>query len=173
MVSADVETSGDLKVLTATFDTLGGANLAVNKLEEMEKQGLLAIENTITVSKNAWDKIDVNETTGDSAKQGAGAGAIIGGVLGMIFPPSVLASAGLGAALGGMLGVLRGTNFDNSDIQAMADSLQPGQSMLIAFVTPEWQDEVAAALDGVATKVGWAALDGTAVSRVRDNMKSS
>src|SRR3954466_4771284 len=157
MASANVETSGDKKVLTATFDTLGGANLAVNKLQELEKEGLLDVNNTITVSKNAWDKIDVHETTGDSGKTGAGIGALVGGIVGMIFPPSILATTGLGAAVGGMTGVMRAAEIDDSDIKAMADQLQPGQSMLIGVVEPQWQDEIEAALNGVANKVGWAA----------------
>jgi uncharacterized membrane protein len=53
---------------------------------------------------------------------------------------------------------LRGSNFDESEIKAMADSLQPGQSMLIAIVEPQWQDEVDAALDGMANKIGWAVM---------------
>jgi hypothetical protein len=36
--------------------------------------------------------------------------------------------------------------------------LQPGQSMLIAIVEPQWQDEVDAALDGMANKIGWAVM---------------
>jgi len=154
----------DKRVLTATFDSLGGANLAVQKLEGLEKQGLLDVENTMAVSKNAWGKIDVKETTGDSAKQGAGVGALVGGVLGLIFPPSILASTALGAAIGGMTGMLRGTNFDPQDIQAMADQLQPGQSMLVAIVDPQWQDEIQAALDGVATKIGWTVMSAAAAS---------
>src|SRR3954452_23707564 len=158
MASANVETSGDKKVLTATFDTLGGANLAVNKLQKLEKRGLLDVNNTITVSKNAWDKIDVNQTTGDSSRKGAGIGAVVGGVIGLIFPPSLLATTALGAAVGGMTGVLRGSAFDEADVKAVADDLQPGQSMLIAIVEPKWQDEVTAALDGLATKIGWTVM---------------
>jgi uncharacterized membrane protein len=169
MVSADTETSGDLKVLTATFDTLGGANLAVNKLKELEKGGLLDVENSLTVSKNAWDKIDIHETTGDSGAKGAGIGALVGGIVGLIFPPSILATAGLGAAVGGMTGVLRAAEIDDADIKAMADQLQPGQSMLIAVVEPQWQDEIEAALNGVATKVGWAVLDQTALAQAQAN----
>ncbi len=148
----------DPLVLTATFPMLGGANLAVQKLQELEKQGLLDVNNTITVSKNAWDKIDVHETTGDSGGKGAGIGAVIGGVIGLIFPPSILATTALGAAVGGMTGVMRGSNFDEADIKAMADELEPGQSMVIAIVEPQWQDEVTAALDGLATKIGWTVM---------------
>src|SRR5512139_2163137 len=99
----------DPLVLTATFPILGGANLAVKKLQDLEKQGLLDVDNTITVSKNAWDKLDVHQTTGDSARHGAKVGAIVGAVAGLIFPPSILATTALGAAVGGMTGVLRGS----------------------------------------------------------------
>ena len=172
MPTMNVETAGDKRVLTATFDSLGGANLAVQNLEGLEKQGLLDVENTITVSKNAWDKIDVHETTGDSGRHGAKVGALVGAVAGLIFPPSILASTALGAAIGGMTGMLRGTNFDPQDIQAMADQLQPGQSMLVAIVDPQWQDEIQAALDGVATKIGWAVMDQATVNVARDRAKA-
>src|SRR3954467_8422510 len=155
----------DPLVLTATFPILGGANLAVKKLQDLEKQGLLDVENTITVSKNAWDKIDVHETTGDSGAKGAGIGALVGGIVGLIFPPSILATTGLGAVVGGMTGVMRAADIDDADIKAMADQLQPGQSMLIAVVAPQWRDEVEAALDGVANKIGWAVLDQTALGQ--------
>jgi uncharacterized membrane protein len=154
----------DPLVLTATFPLLGGANLAVQKLQQLEKQGLLDVDNTITVSKNAWDKIDVHQTTGDSSRKGAGIGAVVGGVIGLIFPPSLLATTALGAAVGGMTGVLRGSAFDEADVKAMADDLQPGQSMLIAIVEPKWQDEVTAALDGLATKIGWTVMSAAAAN---------
>jgi uncharacterized membrane protein len=163
----------DKKVLTATFDSLGGANLAVKKLEGLEKQGLLDVENTITVSKNAWDKIDVHETTGDSGKKGAKVGALVGAVAGLIFPPSILATTALGAAVGGMTGVLRGSNFDQAHIKAMADELQPGQSMLVAIVDPQWQDEVQMALDGVANKIGWTVMSAAAANALAQHGKAS
>lgn len=154
----------DKMVLTATFPMQGGATLAVKKLQELEKQGLLDVENTITVNKNPWDKIDVHETTGDSGRKGAGIGALVGGVVGLLFPPSILATTALGAAVGGMTGVLRGSNFDEADIKAIADELQPGQSMLVAVVEPKWQAEVAAALEGMTNKIGWAKMSAAAAN---------
>ena len=79
-------------------------------------------------------------------------------MIGLIFPPSLLATTALGATVGGMTGVLRGSAFDEADVKAMADELQPGQSMVIAIVEPQWQDEVEAALDGLATKIGWTVM---------------
>jgi uncharacterized membrane protein len=164
MPEVNMETMGDKKVLTATFDTLGGANLAVQKLQDLENKDLLSVEDTLTVSKNAWDKLDVHETTGDSAKKGAGVGALVGAVVGLIFPPSILATTALGAAVGAMTGVLRDSTFDDSYVKGMGEELQPGQSMLIAVVDPQWEDEIQSALDGVATRIGWTAMDRAAAS---------
>ncbi|MGH2615379.1 MAG: hypothetical protein ACRDJC_09080 [Thermomicrobiales bacterium] len=66
----------DKRVLVASFDTLGGANLAVQKLHSMEKEGLLDVENTVAVSKNAWDQLDVKQAGDVSTGQGAGSGAL-------------------------------------------------------------------------------------------------
>lgn len=151
MPTADLGPWGAKQVLTATFDTLGGANLAVKKLQEFQQQDLLDLENTITVSRNAWDKLDVHQTTGDSAKDGAGIGALVGAVAGIIFPPSLLATTALGAVVGGMTGVLRGSYFDDSYVKAMGEALQPGQSMLIAIMDPRSVSAAQSILDSVTT----------------------
>ncbi len=119
----------DKKVLTATFNTPDGANLAVQALQEAEKQGLLDVENTVTVSKNAKGKLEIPQATSEGGRKGARIGALAGGVVGLIFPPSILATSALGAAVGGMTGSLRGPHidgFDAAEIKTMADELQRG-----------------------------------------------
>jgi uncharacterized membrane protein len=145
----------DKKVLTATFNTLDGATLALQALQEAEQQGLLDVENTVTVAKSAEGKLDLPRTPVDSGGKGARVGALVGGVMGLVFPPAILATTALGAAVGGMTGRLRGANAEFAKIKTMADGLQPGQSMLIAIVDPDWQDEVHAAVEGTATGIGW------------------
>ena len=147
----------DKKVLTATFNTLDGAQLAVQALQEAEQQGLLDVENTITVAKNAKGKLDIPPTTGASGSKGARIGALVGGVMGIIFPPAILATTALGAAVGGMTGRMRGTN-EFAAIKTMTEGLQPGQSLLIAIVDPDSQDDVHAALEDRATSIGWTDL---------------
>jgi uncharacterized membrane protein len=154
---------GDKRVLVASFDTLGGANLAVGELQRMEKAGLLDVENTVTISKNAWDKLDVKQVGDVSTGQGAKIGAIVGGVVGLIFPPSLLASAALGAGIGAITAKLRGDQLGGDDIKAMAESMEPGSSMLVAVVEPQWTDEVEAALKDRAVKIQWALLNEAAV----------
>jgi uncharacterized membrane protein len=164
MTSGTTEShQGDKRVLVASFDSLGGANLAVGELDRMEKAGLLDVENTVTISKNAWDKLDVKQVGDVSTGQGAKVGAIVGGVVGLIFPPSLLASAALGAAIGGIAAKLRGDQLSGDDIKAMAESMEPGTSLLVAVMEPQWVDEVEAALKDRAVKIQQALLNEAAV----------
>src|SRR5829696_853965 len=95
----------DKKVLTATFNTLDGANQAVKalqklqKAEKQEKQDLLDEVNTVTLAKNAEGKLDIPLTSHESGRKGARIGALAGGVIGLIFPPAILATSALGAAV--------------------------------------------------------------------------
>jgi uncharacterized membrane protein len=157
----------DKKVLTATFNTLDGANQAVKALqklqkaekqEKQEKQDLLDEVNTVTLAKNAEGKLDIPLTSHESGRKGARIGALAGGVIGLIFPPAILATSALGAAVGGMTGGLRGTHsdaLDAAEIKTMADGLEPGQSMLVSIVDPHRQEEVDAVLEGMATRISW------------------
>lgn len=159
---------GDKRVLVASFDTLGGANLAVGEMHRMEKAGLLDVENTVTISKNAWDKLDVKQVGDVSTGQGAKVGAIVGGVVGLIFPPSLLASAALGAGIGAIAAKLRGDQLSGDDIKAMAEGMEPGTSLLVAVVEPQWADEVETALKDRAVKIQWALLNEAAVKQLAE-----
>ena len=145
----------------------------MKKLEELGKKDLLDLDNSIAVSKNAWGKLDVHQTTGDSGKKGAGVGALVGAIAGLIFPPSLLATTALGGAVGGMVGVMRGSYFDDSYVSAMADALQPGQSMLIAIVDPRWESEVQAVLDGLAQEIRWTPLSAAAAKALAQQAQTA
>jgi len=158
----------DKRVLVASFDTLGGANLAVEKLEQMEKSGLLDVANAVTVSKNAEGKLDVKQVGDVSTGQGAKIGAVVGGVIGLLFPPSLLATTAIGAALGGMTAKLRSDHGDADNIKAMAESLEPGASMLVAVVEPQWADELEEALSPDAVGISWANIDEATLKKLAE-----
>ena len=151
--------TGNKRALVASFDTLGGANLAAKKLQGMEKQGLLDVDNTVTAIKNPWGQVEIKDFADVSVGEGAKIGALAGGVIGLIFPPSLLASAALGGLIGGITAKLRASGVDQGVIQEMAESMASGTSMLVTVVAPQWTDEVEQALHGDATKIAWVAMD--------------
>jgi uncharacterized membrane protein len=158
MVTQVQPDSGDKRVLVAGFDSLGGANLAAKKLQNMEKLGQLDVDNSVTVTKNAFGKIDVKNFAEHTVGEGVKIGALVGGVIGLIFPPSLLASAALGGMVGGMTAKLRESGFDPGLIQEMAQGMAPGTSMLVTVVPWQWTDEVEAALTGDASRIAWAEM---------------
>lgn len=154
--------AGSTRALVASFDTLGGANLAAKKLQGMEKQGLLDVDNTLTAIKNPWGLVDIKDFSDVSVGDGAKVGALAGGVIGLIFPPSILATAALGGLIGGITAKLRASGVDESVVKEMAESMTPGTSMLVTLVAPQWTDDVEMALNGDATSIAWVEMDAAA-----------
>ena len=58
---------------------------------------------------------------------------IAGGLVGLIFPPSIIAGAVVGGAGGGVWGKIRDKGFKDDDLKAVGDSLEPGTSAIIAI----------------------------------------
>ncbi|MDR3685857.1 MAG: DUF1269 domain-containing protein [Coriobacteriia bacterium] len=91
---------------------------------------------------------------------GATAGLVVGGVLGVIFPPSVLVMGAAGAGVGALAGHFAG-GIKRSAIKELADGLQDGQAgiVLIGEFTP---DEGIEKLLKRAAKITKAQIDETA-----------
>jgi uncharacterized membrane protein len=168
MTEATATFNGDSRVLVASFATPNGASLAATRLQELEKQGLLDVDNTVTAIKNDQGQVEVKNISEVSVGDGAKIGAIAGGVVGLLFPPSILASAALGGLLGGITAKLRETGFDPGLVKEMAESMDPGTSMLVTVVAPPWTADVETALSGTAHKIAWVDLDQAARNAAND-----
>jgi uncharacterized membrane protein len=151
--------SGDQRVLVASFDTPDGAGSAAKQLQDLEKQGSLDVNNTVLAIKNDRGQVEIKNLEDVSVGDGAKIGAVAGGVIGLLCPPSILASAALGGLLGGVTARLRESKIDEGLFREMAAGMQPGTSMLVTVVAPQWTDEVEFALTGVASRFAWVDMD--------------
>ena len=142
----------------AAFDAPYGAAEALEKLQEADRLWLIGLENAAVVEKNYNGKVTFNETRDRSGMSGLGAGALIGGLIGLIFPPALLASAAAGSAVGGLGARLRDAGFEDNALRAVANELEPGQSALIAVFWHQWTDDAVRFLDETAYRVGWAEI---------------
>lgn len=74
----------------AIFDTTYGAADALAALQQADRQWLVQIEQAAVVVKNKEGGVEINEPGDRGGLSGLGAGALIGGIVGLIFPPAAL-----------------------------------------------------------------------------------
>jgi uncharacterized membrane protein len=139
----------------AVFDTPYGAADAVEQLKQADRNWLISIENAAVVEKNSDGGVTLNETGDRTGMSGLGTGALIGGIIGLIFPPALIASSAAGAAAGGVGAQVRDAGFEDNALRAVANELTPGQSALIAVIWHQWVDDAVRFLDQTAHRVGW------------------
>jgi|SRR4051794_16258319 len=142
----------------AVFDTTNGAADALAALQQADRNWLVQIEEAAVVVKNKDGGVEINEPGDRAGMSGLGAGALIGGVIGLIFPPAALAGAAAGAVAGGLGAQIRDAGFEDNALRAAANELSPGQSLLIAVIWHQWIDDAVRFLEQAAYRVGWAEI---------------
>jgi uncharacterized membrane protein len=114
-------------------------------LEQLAQDGMITLDGLVLVSRDAGGKIHVKEDTHD-VRKGSILGAVGGLVVGLIFPPALLASGLVGAGLGAGAGSLI-SHHEKNEIKADVEGfLPPGSSGIVAVFEERWGDSVDRAL---------------------------
>jgi uncharacterized membrane protein len=136
------------EIIFAVYDTEDGAAGAVESLKAMDKSNAIDIIDAATLIKDAEGNSTVKQESLPSVKKGVRVGALIGGAVGLLFPPSILAAAALGAGVGAGGAKLAKMALENDDLKAAADKLEPGSSAFIAVVDNAWVKQLQEAISG-------------------------
>jgi uncharacterized membrane protein len=136
-------TDSTLELFIATFDSEQGAGAALKDFQAAQRSGAIDLIDAAVIVHTADDKVKFEETADPSGRKWAKRGAIAGGVVGLIFPPSIIASAAVGGAAGGLWGKVRDKGFKDDDLREIGESLPPGSSAIIAVA----QDRVVEQLE--------------------------
>lgn len=134
--------------MMATFPTEDGASGAMESLKDMAKDGTIDIVDAAVLTREADGDVKVKQESLPSVKKWAGRGAIIGGVIGLIFPPSLIGGAMLGAGLGAGSAKLGKEALKSDDLWEAAKDLEPGTSAFVAVVEDEWVRQIQKAAQG-------------------------
>ena len=141
-------TTATVEVFVATYATEDGAAAAAKDFQAAEREGAIDLIDAAVIVHTADGKVKIEETADPSGKKWAKRGAIAGGVVGLIFPPSIIVSAVVGGGAGGVWGKIRDKGFKDEDLKQIGNSLPPGSSAIIAVAEDRMVEQLERALDG-------------------------
>ena len=141
------------QLMAAVYPTHEQAKTVLDMLWQMHKATTITLKDAAIVTKNAEGKVKVEETDELTTREGAVRGALVTGVLGLIYPPSLIVSLLAGGALGGLIGKFRDTGIKSANLKEIANQLEPGKSAVIALGDGQWVDEIQGALGGFDGKL--------------------
>jgi uncharacterized membrane protein len=116
-------------IFIGTYPSEGAARADYDIVKDLHAAGAVGTYDAAVVTKDDAGKVHVNKDE-TATRHGAWGGAAAGAVVGLLFPPSILASAAVGAAVGAIGGHLwRGMS--RSDVKEFGDIIDDGQAALV------------------------------------------
>ena len=158
-------TDNAVEVFIAVFDNETQAGQALRDFRTMHRQGAIDLVDAVVVVRKADGKVNFEETADPSGKTWAKRGAIAGGLVGLVFPPSIIAGLAVGGAGGGIWGKIRDKGFKDDDLKAIGESLEPGTSAIIALAEDRVVQQLQQGLEGYQ-KIARHALSAEAAAAV-------
>ncbi|WP_329477576.1 DUF1269 domain-containing protein [Kribbella sp. NBC_01484] len=135
-------------------------------IKQAASDDVIKVDGLVLVSRDADGKINVDDDF-HTARKGAKWGAVGGAVIGLIFPPSLLAGAAVGAGAGLGIGALK-SHREKAAIKAdVEDALPPNSSGIVALFEEVWVADVDKALSH-ADKVTKNEVDADSATEVKE-----
>ena len=113
--------------LAVTFDGADDASAALRSIRAIEGADKIKLEDTAVVRKDADGKISVQNEMSSGTETGAVVGAVLGGLVMVVFPIAGIVG---GAVAGGLIGRAAAPGIDGKFVKEVGDALKPGGSAL-------------------------------------------
>lgn len=166
-MSSDSKAPVDLYI--AAYSDAEAARGDWDTIKQAASDDLIKVDGLVLISRGADGKIKVDDDF-HTARKGAAWGAVGGAVIGLIFPPSLLASAAVGAGAGLGIGSLK-SHRERAAIKAdVEDSLPLNSSGIVALFEETWVTDVDKALSH-AEKVTKQEVDADSAAEVKKAVK--
>jgi uncharacterized membrane protein len=142
-----------VQVVLATFNDERAADDALRMLEEARRQAVLDFDDAAVIRKDGQGQLHIKETGDTSTGKGAGIGAVVGGVIGLLAGPAgVVVGAGTGSLIGG-LAAKGDAGLKDERLEALGKSFEPGTSAVVIVVPQVWLEAVEKHLKDTAANV--------------------
>ena len=166
-MGSDVKAPVDLYI--AAYPDENAARGDWDALKQAASDDVIKVDGLVLVSRGSDGKINVEDDF-HTARKGAAWGAVGGAVIGLIFPPSLLAGAAVGAGAGLGIGGLK-SHREKKAIKADVEDVLPlDSSGIVALFEETWVADVDKALSH-ADKVSKHEVDADSAAEVKDAAK--
>lgn len=143
-----------VQVIVAAFKTQEGAKEAYQTLKVIKREKLLTFQDAALLRRDLRNKIHIQEMNDMRGIQGAIAGGLVGIGIALLTRRSAWLVAGAaGAALGGLVARQRDSGLPNEQLKNLAETLEPGASMIVAIIEHRWLTEIHATLEKAGARV--------------------
>jgi uncharacterized membrane protein len=160
-----IAVQGTHAVIVAQFADMDAASVAYEALREAEWKRAIDIEGVLVADADYQGHITIRKMTDHRTRNGTFWGAVAGGVLAIIFPPSILAGIIVGGVAGAVVGKVGNQLKEGEVAKGLADVITPGTSGIIALVNITAVDFVKEAMPA-ATKVETATVDDETAAKI-------
>jgi uncharacterized membrane protein len=143
----DIISDGAHSLIIARFKTMDEALAARQTLADLERTTSLQVDGVMIASCDADGKIHMGEVTDHSTKTGLKWGVVGGVLLGIVFPPSIIAGAVGVGALGAFAGKVRNALNRGGLADDLAEVMKPNTAGIMALVQDTAVVEIQRALD--------------------------
>jgi uncharacterized membrane protein len=131
---ADVQVQGDQAVIVAQFADMDTAKYAYESLLDAEAQRAIDIYGVLVVNADDQGKVHIQKMTDHKTRNGFLWGAVGGAIIGLIFPPTIIAGAvGVGIA-GAAIGKAGNVLMKSEVADELTAVIPPGTSGIVALV---------------------------------------
>jgi uncharacterized membrane protein len=140
-----------VQIIVAAYRSETAANDVLEDLKLLQDAGKIKIDNAAVLDRDQKGELHIRDTRDWGFGKGALAGGAAGVVLGLITGPVGWAVLG-SAVVGGVAAKMHHTyGFDEARLRKLGDSLQPGNSAIVAVVEHLWVAQVEQAMRQQAT----------------------
>jgi uncharacterized membrane protein len=133
-------------IYIGTYPSEAAARADYDVVKDLHAAGAVGSYDAAVVTKDADGKVRENKDE-MATRHGAWGGAAVGALVGILFPPAIIATTAAGAAIGGVSGHLwRGMS--RSDVKELGEIIDDGQAALVIV----GESTLAQAVDKAALK---------------------
>jgi len=116
-------------IFVATYSNVEGAEEDYEVLKGLHSEGVVGTYDAAVIDKTEEGKVHVHKHE-KPTQHGAWSGLAVGALLGILFPPGIIAGGVIGAAAGGLIGHLWG-GMSRADLKDLGEYLDEGEAALV------------------------------------------